>query len=348
MRLKTFYAKTMTEAMQMVRDALGEEAVIVATREEKTGKKITGISVTAAIDPSPSHGPAFEVSKTSIPAGTDDWLQYDGEEDDEFAVSDALTELLLRHGVPEDVMDPILSCTSVLGLEAPEVLLNAAIEHLFSFRPLPQKAYIKPLMLMGPSGSGKTLIAAKIAARGVMHGLRVAAISCDAQRAGGYEQLAAFTRLLDVPLHKAQDATALRATLEKLRGYDQIIIDTAGINPFDTQDIKHTARIAGAAEAEAALILPAGLDAQESADIARIFATIGAQSLIAARVDMARRMGGLLAAAHNANLSFADYSNTAKVAEGLAPMSPEALTSLLVPRVRSAPARQPAKSRMHS
>lgn len=347
MRLKTFYAKTMTEAMQMVREALGDEAVIVATREEKTGKKITGISVTAAIDPSPAQGPAFEVGRSGQPAPADDWLQYDGEEDEESAVNEALTQLLLRHGVPEDVMDPILSCVSVLGMEAPEVLLGAALEHLFSFRPLPQKAYIKPLMLLGAPGAGKTLAVAKIAARGAMSGLRVAAISCDVQRAGGYEQLAAFTRLLDVPLHKAQDAQTLRAVLERLRGYDQIIIDTAGLNPFDPTDIKAAARLLGAGEIEAALVLPAGLDAQESADMARIFATIGAQTLIAARVDMTRRLGGLLAAAHAAGLSFADFSDTPKVAQGLAPMSPEALTSLLIPRVRSASAGQPAKARMH-
>ena len=59
MRLKSFYAKTMTEAMQMVRDTLGEDAIIVATREEKGGK---AVRVTAAIDPAyapPAGCPLF-------------------------------------------------------------------------------------------------------------------------------------------------------------------------------------------------------------------------------------------------------------------------------------------------
>ena len=47
MRLKSFYAKTMTEAMQMVRENLGEDAIIVATREENGGK---AVRVTAAVD----------------------------------------------------------------------------------------------------------------------------------------------------------------------------------------------------------------------------------------------------------------------------------------------------------
>ena len=41
MRLKSFTAKTMKEAMQMVRDELGENAVIVATREESGGVRVT-------------------------------------------------------------------------------------------------------------------------------------------------------------------------------------------------------------------------------------------------------------------------------------------------------------------
>ena len=38
MRLKSFYAKTLTEAMHMIRETLGEDAVIVATREENGGR----------------------------------------------------------------------------------------------------------------------------------------------------------------------------------------------------------------------------------------------------------------------------------------------------------------------
>ena len=45
MRLKSFYAKTLTEAMHMIRETLGEDAVIVATREENGGK---AVRVTAA------------------------------------------------------------------------------------------------------------------------------------------------------------------------------------------------------------------------------------------------------------------------------------------------------------
>ena len=62
MRLKSFYAKTMTEAMQMVRETLGEDAIIVATREEKGGK---AVRVTAAVEP------AFELGRGGAASSED-------------------------------------------------------------------------------------------------------------------------------------------------------------------------------------------------------------------------------------------------------------------------------------
>ena len=101
----------------MVRDTLGDDAVIVATREERGN---AGVHVTAAVEP-----PAFELGRDGAPADAGGWLQYD-EEDEEFAVAEELTEVMLRHGAPEDVMDNIISCATVVGLEEPGVALVVA------------------------------------------------------------------------------------------------------------------------------------------------------------------------------------------------------------------------------
>lgn len=157
MRLKSFYAKTVTEAMQMVREILGEDAVIVATREEKGGKTVC---VTAAIEPGFERGafrdeyadsPNFEVGEDDYAQGGSSWLQYDGE-DEEYAVTEEITEAMLKHGVPEDVLDHIISCATVIGLEQPSVALVAAIEHLYSFTPLPRKAAAKKPFILVTAG----------------------------------------------------------------------------------------------------------------------------------------------------------------------------------------------------
>jgi flagellar biosynthesis protein FlhF len=343
MRLKSFYAKTMTEAMHMVREALGEDAIIIATREENGGK---AVRVTAAIDhefaPAPppkssaAPDPSFEIGK--LIAQRDDWLQYDDEESDDDRVSEAVIDIMLKHAVPEDVMDQIISCVSVMGLEDPAVALVGAYDTLFTFAPLPQKAHKKALMFVGPPGAGKTLTAAKQAARLVLNGQKVAVITCDTVRAGGIEQLQAFTRLLKTDLLKAKNAIDLAMHIKSLSGkVDQIIIDTAGSNPFDAKDMKDLASLMASGDIEPILVLPAAMDATECGEMARIFAAIGVRRFIPSRVDIARRLGGLLAAAHAGALSFADVSNTAKVADGLAPLTPSLLASFFLPKSSSSP-----------
>ncbi len=318
----------------MVRETLGEDAIIVATREERGGK---AVRVTAAVEEDPvraSRSPAFELGRDSVPAAAEDWLQYDREEQ-EAAITEELTDVMLRHSVPEDVTDIILSCATLVGLEEPHIALIAALEHLFGFRPLPIKAHRKPLMFVGPPGGGKTLAVAKMAARAILNDLKVSVITTDTVRAGGVEQLAAFTKILQVPLLKATSPAELKECLAKSRGADQIIIDTGGTNPFDKQDVAALARLISAGEFDSLMVMPAGIDAEESGEMARIFAAVGVRWMMPARLDLARRMGGLLQAAHQGGMSFADASSTPHVADGLKPMTPKTLCNLLMPAARN-------------
>ncbi len=313
----------------MVRETLGEDAIIIATREERGGK---AVRVTAAIEQydESARAPAFEISRDSVPADPEDWLQYD-DEDIEATINEELTDAMLRHGVPEDVTDMILSCATVMGLEQPHIALIAALEHLYGFRPLPRKACRKPLMVVGPPGSGKTLAVAKMAARGVMDGLKVVAITTDTVRAGGLEQLSAFTKILKVPLLKAATPEELKAALEKTNAADQVLIDTGGLNPFSKEEVKSLAKLIAAGDVDPILVMPAAGDAEESGEIARVFATVGVRWMLPTRLDISRRLGGLLQAAHQGGLAFADASNTPQVAEGLMAMTPENLCELLMP-----------------
>ncbi len=303
----------------MIRDSLGDDAVIVATHDERD----QGVRVTAAIEP------AFEIAEDQAVAGEDSWLQYDDEQDTD-AVAEELTDIMLRHGVPEDVIDNVVSCATVIGFGDVGEALVATLEHLFSFRALPITRYHKPILMVGAPGSGKTLATAKLAARGAMNGLDVGVITTDTVRAGGVEQLQAFTSLLEIDLLKASSPEELRALCLKLsREKDQVIIDTAGLNPFQKDDVKALAKLVHSAETRPVMVMPAGIDADEAGEMARVFATIGVAEVLVTRVDIARRLGSILAAAHQGGLSFSDVSNTPKVAEGLSPISPTSLARML-------------------
>ncbi len=337
MRLKSFTAKTTKEAMQMVREELGEEAVIVATREERNAAGGMSVHITAAVEKDGGYSNNTPYSDKAAPESlpNEDWLY--AEDDNEAMVIEEVTETLLRHTVPDEVLEQIVSCASVLGIDEPRLAMLSSIESLFRFAPIPADApYKKPIILIGQPGAGKTLAAAKLAARGALSGLNVSMITTDTERAGGVEQLQAFTKLLNIDLKIADSLPALKELLLQLSNADQIIIDTAGTNPFDPESVKTLARLIGAGDLEAIMVMPANTHAEEAAEVAQIFSDIGARRLLPTRVDVARRLGSLLSAAYKGNLSFCDVSGTARVADGLSQLTSKRLTQLLMPRAQTA------------
>lgn len=327
----------------MVREALGEEAIIVATREDKNAVGGTMMHITAAIDRDfTDHSPQDDLTPTDANAPNKNWLYAD--DDDEAMVIEEITDTMLRHAVPDEILDQVVSCAAVLGIDEPRLALLSAIESLFKFNPLPLEPAPTPYMMIGAAGAGKTLAAAKMAARSAMSGLQVAVITTDTERAGGVEQLSAFTKLMDIDLKVAKSPAALKEILLSLGDMDQVIIDSAGVNPYDADAIKSLARMIGAAEVIPLLVMPANTNAEEAAEMAEIFATIGAQGLLPTRVDAARRLGSILSAAYQGGLALADVSSTAKVANGLSPLTSKRLTQLLMPLPISAKIQKPQKA----
>jgi flagellar biosynthesis protein FlhF len=247
-------------------------------------------------------------------------------------IAERVTDALLRHRVPAAVSDKVISTLMTLPAGSTHDTLARALGKIFGFRDITLGGKsTQPLMLVGPPGAGKTLMTAKLAAERVMSGQRPAVFTTDTARAGGVEQLKAFLDILGIPLTVAPTAADLRAQLGDLPPDSQVIIDTGGLNPFDAHEMKELARMMHVQKMETALVLPGGIDAEESAEIAMTFEILGVTRLIPTRLDFARRLGGLLSAAERAALSFACASHTAQVANGILPLTADSLAGLLLP-----------------
>jgi flagellar biosynthesis protein FlhF len=331
-RLKSFHAPSMVEAMRLVRDALGDDAIIVATREEEGGVRLT-----AAIDdveepllpPPSSHDPEPAPGGHGSGHGRDYGRNYRREP--EIDVVDLVCDALTRHGTPPLITDRLLNTISTYDTDDPMEALSAALDSIFTFQPLPLGRAPRPFMLIGPPGAGKTLTIAKLATRSTMSGRKVGVITTDTARAGGVDQLAAFTKLLRLKLLAVEDTEALADALSVQRGVEQVLIDSAGRNPFDPDDMNDLGDLLNAADLEPVLVLPAGCDAAEAAEVGSSFRELGARRLLLTRLDMTRRLGSLLAIAYEARLSFSDISATPQVAEGLSALNATSLARLLLP-----------------
>ncbi|HYC03573.1 MAG TPA: GTPase [Azospirillaceae bacterium] len=334
MRLKSFHSPTMAEAMRQVREVLGDDAIIVATREEEG----VGVRVTAAVEEddgySASPAPRGALFSHAEPVGPD--------------VLDMVSEALLRHGVPAELNQRLIDTLDDFDARDAQMALGAALDAVLSFQPLAEARFSRPVMLVGPPGSGKTLTVAKLCVRGAMRGHKVGVVTTDTVRAGGIDQLQAFTRVLKLRLITVEDPLSLSDALEVQRGMDQLLIDTAGRNPYSAADMSELRDFLVAADIEPVLVLPAGMDPVEAAETAHLFKALGCRRLLPTRLDAARRMGGLLNAAAQAGLAFCDAGVTHQVADGLKPLSPTSLAQILMPEAPASAQHRPSKTGTHS
>jgi len=320
MRLKSFFGKNMTEAMRNVREALGDDAIIIATRDDKMG----GVRVTAAIDEplSIEEKLTIPVSEKPVKDNTDEAIEI-------------ISEALSFHKVPNKISEKIIASVTQFANEDPLVALGAALDIHFSFDPISLGKNKKSIALIGPPGAGKTLSTAKLATQATLSKTPITIISTDTQRAGGMEQLSAFTRILECDLLEIEDPHAMQDALSMQKTNTMIIIDTAGCNPFDKTEKQNLKSFLEKANAEPIIIMPADINAYEAIDMAKEFISLGAKQLMPTRLDITRRLGSLLQTAYDTKLTLCQFTASSKVSEQPQPLNPVSLGRLILPQCAS-------------
>jgi flagellar biosynthesis protein FlhF len=317
MRLKTFTARSMKQAINLVRDELGPDAVIVRVQRRADGGLVR---ITAAVEAAEPPAPA------AAPKGAEALER----------TLDAVRCALEDHGTPVPVVGRILAAARVLKGEDPRMALAAALDDCFRFAPIGEQDHGRPLMLVGPPGVGKTIAAAKLAARARLRDDPVMVISADTERAGGVEQIATLAQLMRAKFRAASSPGELAEAVGECQLGDLVLIDSPGTNPYSEAGMDALAALIAAARAEPVLVLNAGGDARDYAECAASFAGLGATRLIATRLDIARRLGSLLSAADAGRLRFANVSTSPNVGKGLGALNPVSMSRLLLPEPESA------------
>jgi flagellar biosynthesis protein FlhF len=304
MRLRLFRAGSMPAALAQARAELGDEALILSTR--RVGG---GVEVTAGLEhePEPFPAPAPEIRPRATDLAALGW-----------------------HGVPAPIAER-------LG-QGP---LAQMLGRLLRFEALPLGPACQPLLLTGPPGAGKTLTTARLATRLVLGGIAPLVITADGRRAGAAEELAAYTRLLGISLVVASHPATLVRALQHRPATAPVLIDTSGIDPFDSGQMEMMTALIATAAARPVMVLPAGSEPMESAEQAAAFASVGVRDFIPTRLDLARRLGSVVAAAVAGSMTLSEAGTGAGATDGLTPLTAEFLAGRLarmpVPRPKKVP-----------
>jgi flagellar biosynthesis protein FlhF len=263
MRLRRFTGADPAAALRRVKEVLGPDAVILATRPGAAG----GVEITAAVDlepPGAEAAPAPEIADVTRElralaarvAMLDRGLRATAPPDPGLGPEGrALVERLALQGVA-----PRLTAEIGREFEAARRQGTPAARALATSleRRLGRGADGEPRVrvFVGPTGSGKTTTIAKLAAAHAAAGARIGLVMADTYRIGAAEQLGTYARLLGAPMQTVRDGDELERALTAFADRDAVYVDTAGLggDAAGPRDLRRLLAPAGDALAVTAVV----------------------------------------------------------------------------------------------
>ena len=174
--------------------------------------------------------------------------------------------------------------------------------------------------LVGPTGVGKTTTTAKLAARCVMrHGPgKLALITTDGYRIGGYEQLRIYGKILGVMVHSVKDEADLRIALDELKNKHTVLIDTVGVSQRDQMVTEQIAMLQGAGkQVKRLLCLNATSTGETLSEVVRAYQGSGLAGCVMTKLDEAATIGSVLDVVIRQKLNLYYVANGQRVPEDL-------------------------------
>jgi flagellar biosynthesis protein FlhF len=281
METREFWGRNMNEALKVVRESLGSDALILETfsvpgengaegeerikvtamRPQANDARVKGLTATdekLSINPQPSEGYSRQRSAGGIVReGLEarGWRTLNSQINDVKTMlcwlipgmkhSRALNELIAQD-VPPELLVRLIQETEDAGSDD-RALLRSALARL-----IPTGGDVEALMpsrrtclaLIGPPGMGKTSSLVKL----TVHLMRkkdrkIGWVSLDNRRVTGAEELTVYAGILGTPYEVAEGADGLTRALERLSSCDLVLIDTPGVSPRDAAGLSDLAGV---------------------------------------------------------------------------------------------------------
>lgn len=323
MRIRTFTAPTMTEALRLVKAALGEDAVLLDTQSAADG-----VTVSAAVDDdpgvlpglAPTGDPELLTEVRALMALVREVLEPAG--DDEARV---LVRRLLAQGVERELAAGLVAAARARAA-AGETLADALARTL----PAAPADGARVQVLLGPPGEGKTTTLVQLAARARLDGRRVCVVGADAVRLGAAAELSAYGRVLDVPVVRAATPDAVAQAVASSDA-DVVLVDTPGAAPGQKDELAELAALAGAAGKNARRLLVASATSAAAA-VARAwsaFAPLAPHAAVLTRCDAASGAPSV-ATLWRAGVPIALLAHGRRIPGDLQPATPDRLARCLL------------------
>ena len=362
--IRKYQAKTITEALAMVRADLGRDAVIVQTR--KVNKKVLGVWGREMVEvwasdnpdleslrrPQTTPAPATISSSPREPSSRIEQLESEIQNlkamiaqlarQGVAVVSDTVPSgvpaenrwmsLLKEAEVEEWVVRELLQSVPENALSE-STLQSLVAERLVTSGPIAlQEAQPKVVMLVGPTGVGKTTTIAKLAAQyALLQKHRVGLITIDTYRIAAVEQLRTYSQIIDVPIRVVYSSNELPAAVREFASMDIVFVDTAGRSQRNTMQIGELkACCERLSTCEVHLVLSSTTKTRDLYDIVERFSVMPLHRIIWTKLDESTAFGNILNVAVKHPLPISYVTTGQRVPEDVEVAESNKLASLVV------------------
>lgn len=352
---RAFRGNTPRDAFAAVRSALGDDAIIVATREERAASGTQIVVIARATSPRATlQAPRRPAARTSAPRAAGFELAppliasrasllpapsvsapphmppmmhaaraADTMDTDRALEANAvhqLAEKLVQRGVAEHIARRVAERSTGRTGAALAIVLGELAESTET--PWVTGTRRRVVALVGPTGVGKTTTVAKAAARALLdHKAEVGLITLDTWRIGAVEHMRRYGEIMDVPTAIASDAASLQSALARMGNRDLILIDTAGRSPVETASFEDQMRtLAACPDVEIHLAVAAGSSVRQLRAIRERYTGVNNIRLIVTKLDEADGPGALLNVAAIVGRPVAAFTDGQRVPEDIHPL----------------------------
>ncbi len=208
-----------------------------------------------------------------------------------------------RKGISPEWVSSVLKSLENTPIDDDEELLIAyLLEEIDSKIQTKEESFSgqKVMMLIGPTGVGKTTTIAKLAARYAYileEHFKVALVNLDSFKVGAFEQLAHYADIMQLHYYTISSASQFKDLFLKLSEYDIVLIDTAGMSPYDTRKMVKTVGYLNSdpsQKIEVVLVVAATIKYEDILEIHNAFSFLNFDSVILSKFDETKHLGPIL------------------------------------------------------
>jgi flagellar biosynthesis protein FlhF len=366
MKIKSYFASSVEQAIQEARQELGTDAMLITSRRSSPETRSLG-AYEVVFGLQGTSNPAGARPRASVPSDLSGELQQlraqlqeikttlkgaRGAEAPSSEAEELFEELVandLARNIAQETVSSAVRLREQLSRDQPAhpttlrayalELVSKKLRFVQPFQASPASDAAKVVVFAGPAGAGKTTTLIKIAIRECLAQRQsVRILSVDPQRVAAHEKLCSFAAIIGVGFTAINSIPEFLAAVSESRNKSIVLVDTPGYSPAELEGLKE---IAGCLERlpnkQVHLVLPASMKRADLARTIRDYAALQADYLLFTKLDETESQGAILSAALESGKPLSYFANGQNIPEDIEPAQARALlASVFQPEVAEA------------